>query len=274
MIDKELIKKYIYTNPIALLAIKDRESINFINSFLPYSTGFEIECNVLANHNYKNFEQIPDILDYNKFNYHNQITSTEERFRISNGLQGLVCLFNICNELHRNCSLSDSSVHYHIDCTDIFNKIHNQNWINENNNWIIERLKQWETAKDYNIYCKVSLSRAWVRLAEEHQTIEFRIGEMTFDYNIIVKRILDCNDIVKKVKQDISIKREVTYEKIDITKILNYFKIANVSIEYKNYELLKQEIEKKTKELKEQSIIINPEIDMKKIITSRVKKFV
>jgi hypothetical protein len=273
MIEKELIKKYIYTNPIALLAIKDKESIDFINSFLPYSAGFEIECNTLADYNYKNFEVIPDILDCGKYNS-NQITSIEVRYRIPNGLQGLVCLFNICNELHRNCSLSASSIHYHIDCTDVFDEIHNQNWINDNNNWIIERLKLWETAKDYNANCKVSLYRAWVRLADEHSTIEFRIGEMTFDYNIIAKRILDCNDIVKKIKQDISTKREVTYNKVDITKILNYLKIANTTIQYKNFELLKQELEKQSKELKQQSIIINPDIDMKKVINSRIKKFV
>jgi len=273
MIEKELIQKYIYTNPIALLAIKDQESINYINSFLPYSTGFEIECNTLSNYDYEKFKVIPDILDYGKYNS-NQVTSIEVRYRIPNGLVGLICLYNICQELHRNCSLSASSIHYHIDCTDIFDKIHNQNWINDNNNWIIERLKLWETAKEYNADCKVSLYRAWVRLAEEHKTIEFRIGEMTFDYNIIVKRIIDCNDIIKKVKEEFKDRVEIIYNKVDITKILNYLKIVNISQEYKNFELLKQELEKQSKELKQQSIIINPDIDMKKVISSRVKKFV
>lgn len=269
MIDKELIEDCIYNDPIALLTVKDQESIDFINSFLPYSTGFEIECNNLSDFTQNIFKSIPNIIevicDY-----------SEKRFRISNGLQGLICLYNICQELPKNCSLNyGSGIHYHIDCTDVFNNINNQNWIDLNNDWIIERLKLWETAKDYNsTYCMVSQNRAWVRLASEHQTIEVRIGEMTFDYNLIVKRIIDCNKIVKRIKDNnYTIAKKVEYQFVDIKQILNYLKIANTSQSLKNFELLKQELENKRKEL-EIKPIINPDIDMKKVIGSRIKKFV
>ncbi len=280
MINKELIEDCIYNNPLALLVFKDKESRDYIDSFLPYSTGFEVECNRLPVYSVQDFKNIPNILNTNDYE------ENEQRFRIPSGLAGILCVYNITVQLKRNCSLNmGSGIHYHVDMTECFGLMNNDSFIKKNNNWIIQDLIKWETAKKIDENAKCSTSRAWVRYADEHRTLEVRIGEMSFEYDVIIKRIIDCNRIVKQLKVILSGESSVnsflkTYKykhEIDIHKLLTYIKTADVSGLEKQYELAKGEFKSKLAELvkmQKEGYDSNEMQSMKTVIQSRVKKFV
>lgn len=190
----------IYTCPQVLLKFTDKNPklLEYINDYLPYSVGIEIECNSDYRNNiiYDIFSKITDIMDISG-------GDNEVRFRIPNGLKGLICLYNICLELPKYFTLNEGSgIHYHTDLTKYWNLI-NVTSIAENNDWIIEELKTWNTAKDYNNFCYCRLdSRCWCQFQSEFKTMEVRIGEMTFDYSIIAKRAIHCNSIVRKLVKE------------------------------------------------------------------------
>jgi hypothetical protein len=236
----ELLEEAVYKFPQALKSIKDNKIIEFIDNYLPYSTGFEIECNIL-NENIKEdiikkvFGKIDNILDVNG-------ADGEVRFRIPKGVKGILCLDDICTLLPHWFSLNmGSGIHYHIDMTDIYSEI-TDDFISNNDKWIIDELIKWETAKklDHNAHC--SRNRGWVRYANEHKTLEIRIGEMSFDYQVIIKRIIDSNRIVRQLKSKIlgvetiqsldeQLKvlkiKESSLEKLSISTFNEYKKIIN-----------------------------------------------
>jgi len=189
----ELLEEAIYKFPQVLKATNNKAIQSIVDSYLPYSIGIEIECNDLDVFNAENFKKIPNILVVD-------CDSTEKRFRIPSGLDGLICLYNIYDILPDNCSLNmGSGTHFHVDMTDVYDNITDE-FIVENNDWIISELKTWGTAKVLDSNAACSRQRGWVRYANEHKTLEIRIGEMTFDYEIVLKRIIHCCEIVKKLK--------------------------------------------------------------------------
>ena len=87
------------------------------NSYLPYSTGVEIECtskdNISLSAARLGFNNIPNIIEVD-------IDYREQRFRIPKGISGAICLYEICEKLKLMCMLNmGSGIHYHIDCRDI-----------------------------------------------------------------------------------------------------------------------------------------------------------
>lgn len=236
VIDK--IEKIIYNHPKTLDNLKNEYLIQTASSYLPYSTGFEIECNS----NYTDsqikeiFSKIPNIM-------HVSGGHSEVRFRIPNGIKGLVCLYNICLKLPEYFTLNmDSGIHYHIDFTD-FPEAFNRDFIKKHNDFIIEELIKWETAldtKSVSAICQLD-SRCWVQFQSGFQTMEVRIGEMTFDYTVIVKRIIDCNRIAKIVKGNIN------YEE-KLNKLRNQLIQLNEEelIDELNYELLRETVKHRT----------------------------
>lgn len=197
------LEEIIYKFPSILCKIDDPLVIEFINTYLPYSTGFEIECNQLHEYN-KNFNAhfltIPNIL-------HVDCSGNEQRFRIPNGIKGLICLHDICNTLVQVSSLNmGSGIHYHIDMTDVFDNHINKEFIKKHNDYIINELIKWDTAKDTkssSAQCFYD-ARGWVNFQPDFKTCEIRIGEMSFDYEVIVKRIIDANRIVRYLKNIIN----------------------------------------------------------------------
>ena len=191
-----MLKEAIFQFPSTLKGINNELVTDLVNYYLPYSTGFEVECNSLDNFNIKDFQNIENILDVN-------CDSSEKRFRIPNGLNGLICLHEICENLAKNCSLNmGSGIHYHIDMTDVWDKGVDKEFVSEINDYVIGELIKWETAKDVNsgsARCYYN-NRGWVNFQPDFKTCEIRIGEMTFDYEIILKRIIDANRIIRNVK--------------------------------------------------------------------------
>lgn len=252
MINNELIGELLKT-PLSLLVIKDQATINQLNSIIPYSTGFEIECDKSPIFDTKNFTNIPDIIDVN-------CDSTEQRYRIPNGLKGIICLYNICDQLRYNSLLNPASgIHYHIDATYKNEEI--QKVTLRNKTWILNELDSWEYKGTYNAR-DIGIGSYWIRL-NSLKTLEFRLGDMSFNFNYILKRISHCNSIVRRVKDQIEGYPKPEYEVIDAHKIIAYRK----SLLLKNTETMSRigRINDKITEMNKKLIAYDPINDLAEI---------
>ncbi|MBS1960723.1 MAG: hypothetical protein JST04_00800 [Bdellovibrionales bacterium] len=244
MLQDNIVQEVVYNTPLVLLSFTAKDDIDKANNFLPYSTGFEIECDKGELYNEINFTSIPNILAVKN-------DSHEQRYRIPNGIIGLICLYNISIQLKINSTINNGSgIHYHIDCSNNFDEIRNEIFKNEKS--ILNELKSWEYKGKYNSW-KISDSKTAVRVHSYHKTIEFRIGEMTFDYEILVKRIIHANDIVRRIKRSIGVP-EPTYTFPDKSKILNYIR----SIDLSNGGVKLRDLKARLEELKKSSDDIKP----------------
>lgn len=216
------LKEYVYSTPLFLLNLTDSEDIEFINNLLPYSTGFEIECNQTEYYDVSLFKNIPDIIDVNN-------DSSEQRYRIPNGLVGMLCLYNICNQLKVNSSYSNSGIHYHIDMTNSFHLLTSEN-VGRNSEWILKELDIWGYKGNYNgRTCDLNRGDSvWIRFQKYFKTAEIRIGEMSFEYEVLIKRIIHANKIIRKLNSDIGYKSSGHYLKLDFNKVFNYIKTVNL----------------------------------------------
>lgn len=193
----KMVKDAIRLCPLPLNLLKEQSLIDYANSILPYDTGIEIECNSPANKLV--FER-----ECRKISNIKNIEFTDEfKCRIPSGIKGLICLWEVCELLKKHCTLNpQSGIHYHVDFTDIKNwYAFKYNILTDSNSyiWILNSLKSWNYKGRYNEWI-VSNSKTAVRLHSGYNTIEFRIGEMTFDYPLIIKRIIHCQNISKKIK--------------------------------------------------------------------------
>ena len=215
---EELIEEGVYTSPLALLSIKDKRLINIINNYLPYSIGIEIECNQSSTFDLNNFLNIPNIIEVN-------IDSNEQRFRIPNGLMGLICLYDICNELKTNSEINpDSGHHYHIDMTNTYNLL-SSNFIENNKEWMLEELDKWEYKGTYNKRnIEFSINHNWMRFQPSFKTAEIRIGNMTFDYEIIIKRLIHACSIIKTLNSKLIDNENIIYIKPNFEKLKDRIK--------------------------------------------------
>lgn len=191
----ESIKNILLKTPRAL-SILDPDVIEVADYLLPYSVGFEIECFMKNEATFpkKDFADIPNIM-------HTQIDSSEQRFRIPNGIEGLICLEDITLLLKQHSLLDpDSGIHYHIDCTDSYDMF-NSELIKTHEPWILLELEQWDYKGNYNKKrCAFDGSANWLRFQSSYKTAEFRIGEMTFEYSTILTRMIHACDIISRLK--------------------------------------------------------------------------
>lgn len=201
------------------LSLDETEDVNILSwYYLPYSTGFEVETSLKGGHNKEDFTLINNILEADVNDY------GEQRFRIPNGIKGLKCLYEISIALKRNALFNTGSgIHYHIDFSDYYDLLTTEH-IEKYSEWILNELDTWNYQGTYNPRkCVFSPSRNWVRFKESTQTMEFRIGEMTFDYELLFKRISHCNDIVRKVKEEFNEQVKAGYREynINVKEIIN-----------------------------------------------------
>lgn len=201
----------IFNNPLPLLEIKNKNVISAINNYFPYSVGMEIECMHGINFNPEAFVNIPNIMDSQ-----NSSPEYEQRYRVPRGLEGLVCLWNICEQLKLNCIYhEESGHHYHIDCTDVYNSDF-VTLAGKNSEWILNVLDTWGYTGSYN-------GRRWGSYYRNncgHKTLEFRCADMTFEYPIMVKRMISASNIVRKLKNIFSQGIEV----IELENLQNHLK--------------------------------------------------
>lgn len=259
---KDIVKEMIYSSPLVLLTIKEKKVIDYINNFLPYSTGFEIECNYGKDFKKQNFENIPDIIDVDT-------DRTEQRFRVPNGIKGIICLYNICEQLKQNSELNPlSGIHYHVDMTDIKDYKVSKEFIANNEEWILSELDNWRYKGTYNAR-KVSINKeGW--LGYRGETFEFRCGEMSFDYNHLVTRIIHANDIIRRLKHQLVLEHIPIYKEIDYLKILDYVTKCSRSINEYELETLTNEIEALNASKEVKGLVAVEEY--KEIINNRITK--
>jgi hypothetical protein len=251
--DQKLIESAVYSAPLSLLGLKNENLIKLANNFLPYSVGMEIECD-WKEKEYKDINNVQAIEDFKSIPYILDVNCdiTEKRFRIPNGIIGLFCLFNICEKLKQYCALSESGIHLHIDMTDSYHKLNNDN-VKENAEWILKELDTWNYPGTYNSRnCTFTINHHWIRFQYHFKTAEIRICEMSFNYKVLVKRIIHANNIIKKLKENIGANYPIsfTYQKfnqITIEKILTYIK-DNYVIDSNNEYQIRLSIQNQLKE--------------------------
>ncbi len=189
MEDFNKVEEAILKCPLPLLAIKNQKIIEAINKYFPYSHGMEFECAKKPSYNLKDFENIPNIMAVD-------VDDSEQRYRISSGLNGLICLWEVCKNLNNNSIVElESSNHYHTDMTDVWDKITND-FEKSYNDYIIKELVEWKTA--FNL----ERTSNWYNF-NYWKTLEVRIGEPTFQYSVIVKRLIQCGKIVTHLRKEL-----------------------------------------------------------------------
>lgn len=185
--------------PLPLVGLPQKLK-NVAETYLPYDTGIEIECgykeNIYSSDFRKYLLRIPNIKEVD-------CDQSEQRFRIPNGIKGMICLWNISEILKDKALLNPKSgIHYHIDLSDISTEQFNvlkEIHCNNPNSFILKSLKSWKYTGNYNTW-NVSTIKHAVRFHSQYKTLEIRIGEMTFDYELLIKRILHCQNIVRSLK--------------------------------------------------------------------------
>lgn len=269
---KELLEEIIYNAPLVLLTLEDEEMIELANHYLPYSTGFEIECHQGAGFNKEAFTDIPHIMAVN-------VDSHEQRFRIPNGIAGILCLYHISEQLKIHSQLNEGSgIHYHIDMTGMVN-LPDQKFVYDNKEWILNELDSWGYKGRYNSR-DVGLGKGrWLGFRKfkgceissyNKETAEFRCGEMTFEYKELLKNIVHANSIMKRVR--IILGNEYNPEfatELNKESILNY---CLAETKYKvNVATLHEKLKELSIEVTPQAIVDN-RMHMMQVIRNRTVK--
>lgn len=277
MVDyNKLLEEAIYKSPLALLSIKDANSISKIREYLPFSTGFEIECHYKhEGFEVKNFEEIPKIMEVNCSDY-------EQRYRIPYGINGLICLYLICEQLKVNSALNPGSgIHYHVDMTELSKKVTSELLCN-NEEWILKELDLWEFKGNGQREVR-TMKGGWLGLRKERDTMEFRCGEMSFDYSHLVYRIISANSIIKRLKEQIEEGFTNRYIQVnpdtipDNKEIITYIKTHSGSITSRRMSKLEHEASRINLELQKLSATSSITIggpNIKEVVKSRTQKMI
>lgn len=171
-----------------------------LDSLIPYSVGIEVETclnnsNTNVNDLMKKFRsENPNTIDLTFDNY-------EQKIRIPAGLEGAKCLYNFCNYLYEYYSFNlASGIHYHIDFSEVKDFINEQE-IKDNSEWILKELDSWGYQGSYNKrFCVLNAKGNWVNFRSGFKTMEIRIGNMSFDYETHITRILHAQEIAFRLK--------------------------------------------------------------------------
>lgn len=200
------LKSCIRKNPEVLSLIKDPKLLDFINASLPYSVGIEVEAEV-------NRELLPANAFYGEFRESMglmtlSISDYETQFRIPPGIEGFIALDKISQFLKKCYFINPSSgIHYHIDFTGYGYYLDMSSNKNKIKNILLSALDTWNYKGNYNhreINLHGNKEYVWANYRQHFSTIEVRIGEMTFDYELLVKRILHLQNVSRLIKKILS----------------------------------------------------------------------
>jgi hypothetical protein len=191
-----VLKDAIYECPLVIPSMT-KTLVKIADWYLPYSTGIEIECSSTYDYSETPFIDL-GLITVNT-------DQSEQRYRFNTGVKGLIEIYKTCELLKKLSLLNlNSGIHYHIDLTDCFDKVVNAYKTNENCfNWILDELDSWGYTGNFNDR-KVTRYKTYVKLHSLYKTVEIRIGEMTFDYKLMITRILHCQNIAKKVRKQVA----------------------------------------------------------------------
>lgn len=200
----DLLDKLVFTNPTALPASIDKELVG--NYYLPKSVGIEIE----STFTYGNLEYwkdkikgIPGILD-------SVGDISEQRFRICKGYTGLVALYEALKLFIEFGRLNpESGIHYHVDFTEFSQEEMRTSFfemLSKHENYLLGELDTWNYKGKYN-QRRIATDRksAWLNVRTYLRTVECRIGEMSYDYTVISKRIFHLTSILQKATNPLNL---------------------------------------------------------------------
>ena len=259
IVNKKLVKECIFKAPLLLIDLynKNKQVKNLVDHYIPFSIGMELETFRKKSYNQELFNQIPNIIEV-------RADSEEQRYRIPSGINGLICLYLITRETKNHCKLdTKGSIHYHVDMTHIFSDIANYNFIDRNDDWILRELDSWGKKKDSHRKIFVD-SRAWVNLQSSYKTMEVRIGDMSFEYEYIIKKILHCCSIVRRIHEAYNKPIIIDNSRIVSIQEIERFNKISTSIKYNtNIESLRV----KRKELEEPT---SNEKSIEEIVKNRI----
>lgn len=181
----------LYKSPFDLT----KEEQNKADELWLYSVGIEIECDKSFDYDEKFFKAIPDMMAVDTDN-------SEQRYRLPTGYKALVCLYRLTEGLKTHSILNEGSgIHYHTDFTDYYDDVIT-NMTDDDKDYILSQLDSWEYKGRYNSRnVTVDSGFNWIRFQSGFKTMECRIGEMTFHYPLLLKRILHLQSIAATLKQ-------------------------------------------------------------------------
>lgn len=200
------LRECVFHNPLGLANLEPKLK-KIAGSYLPFSTGIEIECSKkkfsyvnMVKHAKEIKESIPNLMAF-------RIQGEQETdFRIPNGIEGLVCLYRVLEVMKQKFLLNPKSgIHYHVDLSHNWDLIFCDSKMSyTTTRMLIEsiflrELDTWNYTGSFNTRGMDVYKGYWIRLCSEYKTIEFRIGEMSFDYEVLAKRIIHCNSMVSKL---------------------------------------------------------------------------
>jgi hypothetical protein len=239
MVDKlTVVEDIVYTNPSLLLNFDQYEKLGLL--YLPYSVGIEFECDQKSTYNLEVFKNISNIMAVD-------VDNAEQRYRIPNGINGLICLFDLSLKL-KEYSLLNGGIHFHVDFTDNPECITQEN-VDCHKEWILTELDSWEYGGTYNKRDIAINSRKWVRFNTygSKTTMEFRMMNQTFEYSMLAKRIIHGCNIARRFKAN----SNQNVSKIRLNNLLNKLK----------------------EELKQEEVLTKNEIEINNIVKKRVVKW-
>ena len=266
-LDIESIKEKLFASPLLLLreCLENSEVLELCNSFLPYSVGIEIEASLVPDFN-KHLSKLDFYcLDKN-------IYPSEQTFRIPNGYKGLICLELFSLYLKKYQINTNSGNHYHIDCTDNYEKVFIA--IKSETEFVLGELDKWETGDKVNERKIVKNTKfSYCNLRTNFKTAEFRIGELTCEFPLLLKRISHLSYIIKTVRERHNLSNVLVYDNnITIKYLLNQIEINdNEYIDFINKQKLEL-INKRKQNKKELKEIIGG-LPNKEFLNNKVIKF-
>ena len=115
----------------------------------------------------------------------------------------MIQLYKLSHILKKYFSLNPlSGIHYHTssplintsNCSRVLeNKITGEIFLKELDSWGYNGIFNQRELR-------VMSKGTWINLRWDYGTVEYRIGEMTFDYDLLIKRIVHCHSITRKIE--------------------------------------------------------------------------
>jgi hypothetical protein len=187
----------IYSCPSLLLDMPSKYR-RIADNYLPVESGIEIEAVVKEGKRVSEFNQklsaISGISQYNQSSDTNEV-----RIRICGGIAGMLALEQALELVKDYYDLNPKSgIHYHVSFS--MTSYLGSNFTKNNKEWVLNSLKCWNYTGTYNQWT-ISRAKEAVRIHEAYDTIEYRIGEMSFDYSLIMKRLVHAQSITRGLRE-------------------------------------------------------------------------
>lgn len=186
------IKELLYSNPNLLLSLPLGEAVG--RKCLPFSLGFEFECHQGENYDLGVFKSIPNIMAVS-------VGGTEQRYRIPSGLKGLICLFDIANNMKIYSLLNEQSgIHIHVNFTDCDKPV-TDSFLEEISPWLLSELDQYDEHPDGYNKRKIGRTKCnWVKACTGYGTWEFRVFRQTFEYSRLLDYAIHLSELAVEIK--------------------------------------------------------------------------